>query len=79
MPEAVEDGRTGILVPPGRPAAMAEAILGLLADPARAAAMGAAGRERAAREFPMSAMVAAYAGILDRCATRARGRISRAD
>lgn len=78
VPEAVEDGRTGILVPPGRPAAMAEAILGLLADPARAAAMGAAGRERAARGFAMPAMVAAYAGILDRCAARAGGRVSRA-
>ena len=32
-------------------AGIAEAVNALLADPARAAAMGAAGRERAEREF----------------------------
>lgn len=48
VPEAVEDGVTGILVPPGDPAATAAAVRRLLGDPALAAAMGAAGRARAA-------------------------------
>ncbi|MBP2673509.1 MAG: glycosyltransferase, WbnK-like family [Deltaproteobacteria bacterium] len=56
-PEAVEDGETGRLVPPGDAPAMASAILELLRDPARAAAMGRAGRERARRRFSLEGMV----------------------
>ena len=51
IPEVVADGRTGLLVPPDDPAALAEAIGALVADPARAARMGLAGRQRAAAEF----------------------------
>jgi len=43
-PEAVIPGETGLVVPGGDPAALAEAVAGLLADPARAAAMGEQGR-----------------------------------
>ena len=42
MPEFIEDGVTGCLVPPGDVAAMADALSGLLRDPARARAMGQA-------------------------------------
>jgi glycosyltransferase involved in cell wall biosynthesis len=45
--EAIEDGVTGLLVPPADPPAMADAILRLLADPAGAASMGEAARRRA--------------------------------
>jgi glycosyltransferase involved in cell wall biosynthesis len=51
LPEIVEDGVTGIVVPPDEPEALAAALLGLLRDPARAAAMGAAGRDRALAAF----------------------------
>lgn len=57
IPEVVDDGRTGTLVHYDQHAedefraGIAEAVNALLADPARAAAMGAAGRERAEREF----------------------------
>nr|MDT0665801.1 glycosyltransferase [Micromonospora sp. DSM 115978] len=47
IPEVVDDGVTGTLVPPDDPAALAEAVNALLADPAKAAAYGAAGRDRA--------------------------------
>ncbi len=51
IPEVVEDGQTGLLVPPDDPAALAQAIGALVADPARAARMGQAGRQRAMSEF----------------------------
>ncbi len=44
VPEVCLDGRTGLLVPPGDPAAIAEAVLALAGDPARREAMGRAGR-----------------------------------
>ena len=51
LPEVVEHGVTGLVVPRGDTAALAEAIGSLLADPARRRRMGAAGRERALRLF----------------------------
>ena len=47
--DAVDDGRTGLLVDPGDPLAVADGLAALLLDRDRAAAMGAAGRERAAQ------------------------------
>jgi glycosyltransferase involved in cell wall biosynthesis len=51
VPEIVEDGKTGILVPMGDVQAMAEAISCLLADPVLAASMGERGRERVRDHF----------------------------
>ncbi len=59
VPEVVRHGETGLLVPPGRPAALARAILTLLDDSACAASLGAAGRERVEREFSLSKHAAA--------------------
>jgi glycosyltransferase involved in cell wall biosynthesis len=47
----ISPGRTGLLVPPGDPDALAGAILDLLADRDRARRLGRAGRDRIAREF----------------------------
>src|SRR3989475_134725 len=44
VPDAVRDGGTGVLVPPGGPAASADSICRLLGDAALAQRMGAAGR-----------------------------------
>ena len=46
LPEVVEDGETGFLVPPGDETALRERIETLLGDPARAARLGARARER---------------------------------
>jgi len=47
IPEMVEDGKTGLLVPPRDTARLAEAIGALAVDGDRRRAMGAAGRRRA--------------------------------
>jgi glycosyltransferase involved in cell wall biosynthesis len=51
LPEVVEDGVTGILVPPGNAAALAEAMRTLMGDPDLRRRMGQAGRERVLERF----------------------------
>jgi glycosyltransferase involved in cell wall biosynthesis len=51
FPEVITDGVTGILVQPGQPQPLADAIESLLQDPARRAAMGAAGTKRISEHF----------------------------
>ena len=55
--EAVADGRTGLLVPPGDIDALGSAIASLIDDDAARAAMGSAGRERMQKEFSIATMV----------------------
>lgn len=63
IPEAVEDERTGLLVPPDDPAALAAALLRLARAPAERSRLGAAARARMVEGF------ASRAG-LDRLAAR---------
>jgi glycosyltransferase involved in cell wall biosynthesis len=65
LPELVEDGLTGLLVPPDDPAALAAAIARLAADSALRARLGEAGRARAATHFPVERMVASVAALYD--------------
>lgn len=58
IPELVEDGVTGILVPPGNAEALAEAIERLSRDPKLRARMTAAGREKVAASFDLHKNVA---------------------
>ena len=58
-PEVVEDGRTGLLVPPEDPVALARAVRFLLDHPAEAAAMGQRARERVLRDFSLTRSVGA--------------------
>ncbi len=51
LPEIVEDGVTGLLVPPGDVEALAGAIRTLLEDPERCRAMGEAGTQRIRERF----------------------------
>lgn len=51
IPDAVEHGETGLLVPPGDPEALADALLQVIGDPKLAARMGEAGKERARALF----------------------------
>lgn len=63
--EAIVDGQTGLLVPPGDVVALVSAIRAVVGSPTRAADFGAAGRRRAADEFSASAMVLRVADVYD--------------
>jgi mannosyltransferase len=59
----VEDGRWGVLVPPGDADALAAALEPLMRDPASAAAMGERGRARVIATFSLDAEAARIAEI----------------
>jgi glycosyltransferase involved in cell wall biosynthesis len=54
IPELIEDGTTGVLVPPGDPAALATALEQLVRTPELRARLGAAGARRIRERFCMS-------------------------
>src|SRR5919106_970327 len=54
VPELIEDGVNGSLVPPGDPAALASALAALIADPAARLRLGRAGRARGLERFAMA-------------------------
>ena len=66
LPEAVDDGVTGLLVPTHDEPALADAIVKLLQDAALREAMGQAGRERVVREFSVEKMVKDTIGVYER-------------
>jgi glycosyltransferase involved in cell wall biosynthesis len=59
VPEIIEDGRTGLMFPPGDHEALAADILDLLADRQRAARMGEAGYQRLLDRFHVARNVEA--------------------
>ncbi len=66
---AVEDGASGLLVPPGDSPALAGALRGLLADPGRRRELGERARLRA-EEFSADAVGRRYVELLHRVAGR---------
>jgi glycosyltransferase involved in cell wall biosynthesis len=71
--EAVVEGETGRLCPPGDPPALAEALVAVLDDPGARARMGSASAARHAERFTVGRMVAATAEEFDRVMTGAHG------
>jgi glycosyltransferase involved in cell wall biosynthesis len=69
--DAVEDGVSGVVVPPGDVSALADAVVGLLRDPVRRRAMGSAGRDRVLAELDVRSMGRA----LDELYGRLRARL----
>ena len=57
LPEVVDDGVTGVLVPASSADALASALVGLARDESRRLELGRAGEVRARRDFPLDAMV----------------------
>jgi glycosyltransferase involved in cell wall biosynthesis len=60
IPEIVEHGVTGVLVPPGDEVVLGDAIEWVLSHPEAVAAMAAAARRRVEEQFSLDRMVAAY-------------------
>jgi glycosyltransferase involved in cell wall biosynthesis len=58
--EVVDDGVTGLLVPPEQPRALADAVLRVLGDETLRDRMGAAGREAAVERFDAEQAAAVY-------------------
>jgi len=77
-PEVVEDGVTGVLVPPGDHAALRDAVAAVLADPERAARMGRAGQARVRARFGFETMVSETERILAQHAARRAPRALKA-
>lgn len=57
IPEIIENGETGVLVPPGDSHSLALAIVLLARDKTRRKEMGSRGRERARKRFSIQAMM----------------------
>ena len=69
IPEVVAEGQTGLLVPPGDPDALADALSTLLDDPGRAETMGRLGRKRAVASFGWPAIAAQTAALYAKLAS----------
>ena len=66
VPEVVEDGRTGLLVPAGDAAALGGAVARLVTDPALGRRLADAARAEVLPKFGVDDYVAAVAGLYDR-------------
>lgn len=63
VPELIEDGISGILVPPRNPEALANVVLCLAKDPELRQKMGKAGQERAVAMFDISRTAREYEAL----------------
>jgi sugar transferase (PEP-CTERM/EpsH1 system associated) len=73
IPEVVDDGVQGLLVPVGDVGALAQALARYAGDAQLRAAHGAAGRARVEQRFSMRAMLSAYGDLYDGlCRQKAR-------
>lgn len=65
-PEVIDHGKSGLLVPPRDPQALATALVSLLENPERASEMGREGRRLARQRFTWCRYLAALEGIYRR-------------
>ena len=73
-PDLIEDGVHGLLVPPGDPGRLAEAINRLLRQPGLARRLGEAARRRACDRYSREAMVARFTDFYEGLGARNRFR-----
>src|SRR6266513_5493016 len=72
MPDIVEDGVSGLLVPPGDADALAAAVRRLRGDPVLARRLGEAGRRRLREQFSWPAIVRRWLDVYTGLVTRPR-------
>jgi glycosyltransferase involved in cell wall biosynthesis len=65
VPDLIENGVHGLLVPPRRPSELADALVGLLREPRRREAMGDAALARQRLEFDFSEMVRRFEALYE--------------
>jgi glycosyltransferase involved in cell wall biosynthesis len=65
MAEAIEDGVSGLLVPPANPEALAAALIRLIESPRERQALGAAARKRAHGRYRLDDMVSKVAKLYE--------------
>ncbi|HEX8984156.1 MAG TPA: glycosyltransferase [Bryobacteraceae bacterium] len=63
VPEVIEDGVSGVLVPHGNAEALERSVIGLLAAPERCAALGAKASAHIESEFSLAQMALRYRGL----------------
>jgi glycosyltransferase involved in cell wall biosynthesis len=73
IPEFIEDGVHGVLVPPRDEEALATAVRGVLGDMDAARKMGARARERCRREFSLDRTLERLEGLYEELHSRRRG------
>jgi glycosyltransferase involved in cell wall biosynthesis len=66
IPDAIDDGRTGILVEQRDPKALAAAVISLLEDPLRAVTIGRQAAEQATHRFSREATARAFESLYER-------------
>ena len=78
VPQVVDEGRAGLLVPPRDPASLAGALASLIANPALRAAFGARGLCRVRERYSAERMASEYEAVYRRLlASRSSGRAAR--
>jgi glycosyltransferase involved in cell wall biosynthesis len=67
IPDVVQDGITGLLVPPDKPDALAGAIVHLFQHPEQARAMGESGWNRVNEKYLWNDIAAQYLSEMQEC------------
>jgi glycosyltransferase involved in cell wall biosynthesis len=76
IPEVIEDGVHGVLVPPRDEAALAAALAGLLEDTDRGREMGARARDRCRRELSLDRTVESLQELYEELHSRRNGNLA---
>lgn len=79
LPEIIEDGKTGLLVPAGDPGALAGCLATLIADPGMQRRMGASGRARCLENYTHTVFEQNLAAALAVCMESSAGRHTKAN